>query len=131
MSPEIQPELWVSDAPAAVAFYERALGATVVHRVDGPDEHDLIAQLDAGGARFWVSNGSDAMGRFTPDAIGGATGRLLLVADDPDAMAAAAAAAGATVTSAVQEEHGWRLGRFTDPFGHDWEVGHPVGEWPP
>jgi PhnB protein len=95
MSPEIQPELWVSDAPAAVAFYERALGAQVQHRVDGPGERDLIAQL---------------------------------VADDPDAIVAAAEAAGATVTSAVQEEHGWRLGRFTDPFGHDWEVGHPLGD---
>jgi PhnB protein len=100
----------------------------VQHRVDGPGERDLIAQLDAAGARFWVSNGSDAMGRFTPDAIGGATARMLLVADDPDAIVAAAEAAGATVTSAVQEEHGWRLGRFTDPFWHDWEVGHPLGD---
>jgi uncharacterized glyoxalase superfamily protein PhnB len=76
MSREIQPELWVSDGPAAVAFYERAFGAAVEHRVDGPGEGDVIAQLNAGGARFWVSNGSEAMGRFTPDGIGGATARM-------------------------------------------------------
>ena len=123
---EIQPELWVSDGPAAVAFYEQGLGAVVEHRVDGPGEQDVIAQLAVAGARFWVSNASDAMGRFSPDAIGGATARLLLVVDDPEAVLASAVAAGATETSAVGDEHGWRLGRFTDPFGHEWEVGHPA-----
>ena len=33
---DIQPELWVSNGPAAVAFYENALGAVVEHRVVGP-----------------------------------------------------------------------------------------------
>jgi PhnB protein len=124
---EIQPELWVSDGPAAVAFYERAFGAVVEHRVDGPGDADVIAQLSVAGARFWVSNGSEQMGRFSPDAIGGATGRILLVVDDPESVLAATAAAGATETSPVGDEHGWRLGRFTDPFGHQWEVGHPLG----
>jgi PhnB protein len=128
---EIQPELWVADGPAAVAFYERALGATVVHRVSGPGEHEVVAQLSVGGARFWVSNASEALGRLSPDRIGGATGRVLLVVDDPAAVLAAAVAAGATETSAVRDEHGWRLGRFVDPFGHEWEVGRPLGVWPP
>jgi PhnB protein len=128
---EIQPELWVSDGPAAVVFYERAFGAVVEHRVDGPDASDVVAQLAVGDARFWISNAAADMGRFSPDAIGGATGRMLLVVDDPEAVLEAAAAAGGTVTSPAGEEHGWRLGRFTDPFGHQWEVGHPVGEWPP
>jgi uncharacterized glyoxalase superfamily protein PhnB len=35
---DIQPELWVSDGPTAVAFYEQALGAVVEHRVLGPGE---------------------------------------------------------------------------------------------
>jgi PhnB protein len=128
---EIQPELWVGDAPAAVAFYERAFGAAVQHRVDGPGPGDLIAQLEAGGAHFWVSNSGPDMGRFSPDAIGGATARMLLVVDDPDAVMAAAVAAGATETSPVGDEHGWRLGRLTDPFGHEWEIGRPLTAWPP
>jgi PhnB protein len=128
---EMQPELWVGDGPAAVAFYERALGAVVEHRVDGPGERDVVAQLAVGGARFWVSNAADELRRFSPAAIGGATGRTLLVADDPDTLVASAVAAGATLTSPVGDEHGWRLGRFTDPFGHEWEVGHPLREWPP
>jgi PhnB protein len=128
---DIQPELWVTDGRAAVAFYEQALGAVVEHRVVGPGEQDVIAQLSVDGARFWVSNASDEMRRFSPDAIGGATGRMLLVVDDPESVLAAAVAAGATQTSAVGDEHGWRLGRFRDPFGHEWEVGRPLGDWPP
>jgi len=31
----------------------------------------------------------------------------------------------------VQEEHGWQLGRIEDPFGHHWEIGKPLIEWPP
>jgi catechol 2,3-dioxygenase-like lactoylglutathione lyase family enzyme len=83
---EFQPELWVRDGPAAVAFYERALGAVVEHRVDGPGAADLIAQLRVAGARFWVSTASESMRRFSPDMIDGATGRLLLVVDDPPGL---------------------------------------------
>ena len=128
---EIQPELWVTDVAGAVAFYERALGAVVEHRVGGSDEPEGIAQLSLLGARFWVSSASQPEGRFGPQMIGGATGRLLLVVADPARVVAAAVAAGATERSPVAEEHGWRLGRIEDPFGHEWEVGHPLGQWPP
>jgi PhnB protein len=127
----IQPELWVEDGPAAIAFYERGLGAEVLHLVSGPDPSDVVAQLSVAGACFWVSSSSDEMGRFSPLRIGGTTGRLLLVIADPDALMARALAAGATQRSAVGDEHGWRLGRLVDPFGHEWEVGHPLGAWPP
>jgi PhnB protein len=128
---DIQPELWVRDGVAAVAFYEQAFGAVVEHRVLGPADTDVIAQLSVRGARFWVSTASEDLQRFSPDVIGGATGRMLLVVDDPEALLSAAVAAGATQTSPVGDEHGWRLGRLRDPFGHEWEVGRPLGPWPP
>lgn len=127
---EIQPELWVSDGLAAIAFYEQALGAVVEHRVVGAEPADVIAQLSVDGTRFWVSNASEQLRRFSPHAIGGATARMLLVVSDPESLLAAAVAAGATQTSPVGDEHGWRLGRFEDPFGHPWEVGRPLIEWP-
>jgi PhnB protein len=126
---DIQPELWVSDG--AAAFYERAFGAVVEHRVVGPGDSDVIAQLVVAGARFWVSTASEDLRRLSPDVIGGATARMLLVVDDPESLLSAAVAAGATQTSPVGDEHGWRLGRFVDPFGHEWEVGRPLGPWPP
>jgi hypothetical protein len=65
--------------------------------------------------------------RFSPHAIGGATGRILLVADDPDALFGRAMAAGASPVGGMADEHGWRLGRIVDPFGHEWEIGRPQG----
>jgi PhnB protein len=44
---------------------------------------------------------------------------------------ARAVAAGATEVRPPADEHGWRLGRIADPFGHHWEVGKPLGPWPP
>jgi len=128
---DIQPELWVGDTAAAVGYYERAFGAIVEHRVGSPDDPDGVVQLSVGGAKFWVAGGSVQMGRFLPPAIGGATGRMLLVVDDPRRVAGAATAGGGTLTSPVAEEHGWLLGRVVDPFGHEWEIGHPLGVWPP
>jgi PhnB protein len=125
----IQPELWVDRASQAVAFYAEAFGATVLHRVGEGDE--IVAQLAVGDAVFWVAAASSSMGRFSPEAIGGGTSRTLLVVEDPDAVARRAIDAGATETSPVDDEHGWRLGRVVDPFGHEWEIGKPTGPWPP
>jgi PhnB protein len=64
--------------------------------------------------------------RLSPAAIDGATGRTLLVVDDPDAVFARAVAAGTSPRAPVADEHGWRLGRIIDPFGHEWEIGRPI-----
>jgi PhnB protein len=125
----IQPELWIERASQAVEFYTSAFGARVLHRVGEGD--DIVAQLAVGEAAFWVSAAAPDHGRLSPPAIGGATSRTLLVTDDPDAVLRRAVEAGATRTSAAREEHGWRLGRITDPFGHEWEIGRPIGSWPP
>jgi PhnB protein len=125
----IQPELWVERAGSAVAFYEAAFGAIVLHRVGEGD--DIVAQLAVDGAAFWVGAADRERKRFSPEAIGGATSRTLLVVSDPDAMFSRAVSAGATPESAVAEEHGWRLGRIIDPFGHEWEIGRPISAWPP
>jgi PhnB protein len=123
----IEPELWVDSARDAIAFYETAFDATVLHRVG--DDDDVVAQLAVGDARFWISSASP--NRPSPCANRGATGRVLLVVDDPDDLVAQAYAAGASALSPVRDEHGWRLGRIEDPAGHEWEIGRPLGTWPP
>ena len=125
----IQPELWVVNAREALAFYTQAFGATVLHLVGEGDE--IVVQLGVGDAAFWIAPASQAMKRLDPRAIDGATSRMLLVVDDPDTVAAQAVRAGAKETSPVADEHGWRLGRLVDPFGHEWEIGRPLGPWPP
>ncbi len=127
--PGIQPELWVERAGDAVRFYAEAFGAVVLHRVGEGD--DIVAQLAVGDASFWVASAGPELGRFSPRAIGGTTSRTLLVVDDPDAVWHRATEAGAEARSPVGEEHGWRVGRIVDPFGHEWEIGRPTGAWPP
>lgn len=117
----IQPELWVDRGAAAVAFYERAFGARVLHSVG--DGEDIVAQLAIDAAVFWIAATGTSTERLVPRRIGAATGRMLLVVEDPDHVHARAVAAGATAKSAVGDEHGWRVGRVIDPFGHEWEIG--------
>jgi PhnB protein len=119
----IQPELWVDRAATAVAFYQSAFGATVLHRVG--DGEEIVAQLAVGDAVFWVSSADPGMRRLDPLTAGGTTGRTLLVVDDPEGVQARAVEAGAIETSPVADEHGWRLGRIVDPHGHEWEIGRP------
>jgi PhnB protein len=125
----IQPELWVENARDAIAFYAAAFDATVLHLVGEHD--DIVVQLGIGDAAFWVAPASSAMKRLSPRATDGATSRTLLVVDEPDTVTEQAVRAGAKELSPVRDEHGWRLGRIIDPFGHEWEIGKPLGPWPP
>ena len=51
--------------------------------------------------------------------------------NDPDAVVERAVLAGATETLPVADEHSGCPGRIVDPFGHEWEIGQPLGAWPP
>jgi PhnB protein len=117
---------------AAIEFYKSAFGAVEVYRVGGTDEHEpVVAQLAVGEAGFWVSDESPEHANFSPESLGGATTKLLLTVDDPQAAIDRAVGAGAREVYPASEEHGWLLGRIEDPFGHHWEIGKPLIDWPP
>jgi PhnB protein len=128
----VQPELSVRRGREAVEFYMAAFGAVEIYRVGGTDEHEsVVAQLTVGDAPFWVSDESPSNKHFSPETLGGSTVRVLLVVPEPRAVVERSVALGATELSPVVEEHGWLLGRIEDPFGHVWEIGKPLAEWPP
>jgi PhnB protein len=130
--PSVQVQLSVRRGRAAVEFYKAAFGAIEVYRFGGTDEHDeVVAQLSVGNALFWVEDESPPNLNFSPESLGGATMRMLLVVDDPQTMVARSIDAGAKEILPVTDEHGWRLGRIEDPFGHHWEIGRPLAVWPP
>jgi PhnB protein len=130
--PSVSPQLSVRRGREAVAFYEAAFGAAVVYRVGGTDDDpSVVAELAVGKSTFWVADESPDHANFSPETLGGGSVRMLLVVDDPDAAVARAVAAGAVEVRPVADEHGWRLGRVVDPFGHHWEVGRPLIPWPP
>jgi PhnB protein len=121
----IAPWLSVRRSAKAVEFYKSAFGATEVFRLEDP-EGSVVARLSVNGAEFWVGDESPDHGNFSPESLGGGTVRMILTVPDPDAVFARALKAGATQVHPVGEEHGWRLGRVADPFGHHWEIGRPL-----
>ena len=132
MDASLSPQLSVRNGRAAVEFYKAAFGADEIHRVGGTDEHeDVVSQLAVGDATFWVADESPEHLNFSPESVGGGTVRMLLTVADPDAVVQRAVAAGATEVTAVTDDYGWRVGRIVDPFGHHWEIGKPLGAWPP
>ena len=132
MDTHILAQLSVRRGRTAVEFYKQAFGAVEVYRVGGDDANEsVVSQLTVDGASFWVADESPEHANFSPESVGGGTVRMLLMVEDPDAAVARAVAAGATEVYPVAEEHGWRVGRVADPFGHHWEIGTPLEEWPP
>jgi PhnB protein len=127
----IVAQLSVRRGREAVEFYKDAFGAVEVYRVGGTDENPaVVSQLVVGDATFWVADESPEHANFSPESLGGGTVRMLLVVDDPVAAVERAKAAGAIEVYPVCEEHGWRLGRIADPYGHHWEIGRPLRQWP-
>ena len=121
----IAPWLSVRNSVQAVDFYKSAFGASDVYRMEVPGG-GVVAKLSVDGAEFWLSDESPEHGNFSPESLGGGSVRMILTVADPDAVFARALTAGALKVFPVGEEHGWRLGRVVDPFGHHWEIGRPL-----
>jgi PhnB protein len=117
--------LSVRQGARAVEFYKSAFDAVEIFRLDAEDG-SVVARLAADGAEFWVADESPEHRNFSPDTLHGSTVRMVMIVADPDAAFARAIHAGATVVTEVEDQYGWRLGRVTDPFGHDWEIGKPL-----
>ncbi len=121
----IAPMLSVRNGARAVEFYKSAFGARELFRID--DERGaVVARLSVEEAEFWVADESPEHRNFSPESLGGGSVRMVMIVEDPDAAFERAVAAGATVVWPVNNQHGWRLGRIVDPFGHHWEIGKPV-----
>jgi PhnB protein len=114
----IAPWLSVHDAAAATDFYTKALGAEVRERLDA-DGTLQVAGLAIGEAEFWVQIDPGA----DPEQVEHAPVRMIVMVDDPDPVFEQALAAGGREVAPMGEGHGWRIGRFADPFGHHWEIG--------
>ncbi len=123
----IAPWLSVRGSAKAVEFYKSAYGATEVFRIESPDG-GVVARLSVQGAEFWVGDESPEHANFSPETLKGGTVRMVLTVADPDAVFARAVASGASQVHPVADQHGWRVGRVVDPYGHHWEIGRPIKE---
>ena len=121
----IAPMLSVRRGAKAVEFYKAAFGASELFLLE--DGGSVVAQLSVGGAEFWVADESPEHFNFSPESLGGATTRMVMVVADPDAAFDRAVAAGGKVVVPVENQpYGWRVGRIVDTFGHHWEIAKPL-----
>jgi PhnB protein len=121
----LAPWLSVHSGALAVAFYKKAFGAVKVFHMENPGG-GVVSRPSIHGAEFWLSDESPQHGNFSPKTLRGATARMVMTVANPDAAFAQAIAAGASEAHPVTDEHGWRMGRVVDPFGHHWEIGHEL-----
>ena len=118
----IAPWLLVSRATEAVSYYQAAFGAVERYRLEDEAGEVVVAQLTIGEADFWLQEDSDS----SQESQDHRSIRLILTVADPDVVFEQVITAGATEVFEVGEEHGWRIGRIVDPFGHHWEIGKPL-----
>ncbi|MEO8200139.1 MAG: VOC family protein [Gemmatimonadota bacterium] len=121
------PYLAISGAAAALDFYQKAFGATIVMRLDMPDGKVGHAEIMIGEGRVFLSEEYPEYDVRSPKTIGGSPVTINLYVPDVDAFVARAAAAGARVTRPVEDQfYGDRGGKLEDPFGHVWWIASHV-----
>ncbi|MEZ4240172.1 MAG: VOC family protein [Myxococcota bacterium] len=127
----LTPTLIVSDLPAAVAFYEKALGATSQYLMDGPDGKPMHAEIKLGDAVVMLEPEAPERGQKAPTTLNGTNGSLHVYVEDVDAVQKAAIEAGAKET--MPDADMWwgdRFAEVVDPYGHRWSLGTHIEDVP-
>ena len=121
--PALRPYLVIRDTPAAIKFYERALGAREVLRMPGPDGKVAHAEIEIDGSQIYMTEENPEWGSRSPVNLGGSPVSLMLYVKDVDRTVATAVAAGAEqVQPPADMFWGDRWAVIKDPFGHSWQI---------
>jgi uncharacterized glyoxalase superfamily protein PhnB len=117
----ITPQLTLDDAPRAIEWYKKALGAEELARSPGPDGKIMHAELRIGDSRIMVNDA--VMGGKGPKALGGSPAALWIYVDDCDALFNRAIAAGGQPRMPMGDQFwGDRSGTLIDPHGYQWTI---------
>ena len=126
------PYLTVRGAATAIDFYKRALGATELFRMPGPDGKIMHAEIVIGDSRVMLADESDRSETKAPDTLKGSSASIFLYVDNVDLSFKRAVDAGAKVNQPLQNMFwGDRFGKVTDPFGHKWMLASHVEDVAP
>ena len=116
--------LTVSDIPAAVNFYQKALGFSKRGIMNGPDGKPMHAELTLRGATLMLGPENAAMGRRTAKSVGASPTGLYLYVENVDKVVDKATKLGATRQGPVMDMFwGDRCGTVVDPDGYTWTIG--------
>lgn len=117
----ITPFLVVDGGQAMLDFYQRAFGARIVSRMDGPDGTVLHAEMMIGDSMLQVGDAIPDLGLVAPGTT--RTTSFVVYVADVDAAYARAVAAGATALSGVEDVFsGDRMAAVMCPSGHRWVI---------
>lgn len=120
----VSAALTVSDIPAAVSFYQKALGFSKRSVMNGPDGNPIHAELTLRGTTLMLGPESAAMGRRSAKTVGASPTSLYLYVENVDKVVAKAVSLGATSEGPLMDMFwGDRCGTITDPYGYTWMVG--------
>jgi len=129
---ELFPYLCVSDANAAIGFYEKAFGACEKFRLTEPSGRVGHAELEFHGTTLMLSDEFPEYGIQSATTIGATPVTIHLHVDDADETIRRAVGLGATVEQEPRDQFfGERSGSIRDPFGHRWLIGHSIEEVAP
>ena len=103
--------LVVREAPKAIEFYRKALGAQVLHVHNTPDGKVMHAALKIGDSQFALADEFPGMSLPAPQTLGGSPVVMNLPLAD--------------------QFWGDRYGQITDPFGHTWALASHVEDVAP
>jgi uncharacterized glyoxalase superfamily protein PhnB len=121
---EVYPYLRVHNTAEAIAFYERAFGATELFRLAEPSGRIGHAEIKIGPATIMLSDEYPEHDIKGPRSLGGTSFSIHLHVEDVDAAFEQAVRAGAQVIRSLKNQfYGERSGTVRDPFGHEWLLG--------
>ncbi len=119
----VTPSLVLRDCAKAIAFYERALGAQQVSRMDAPDGSGSVwhAELRIGDSIVFVNDQMGGMPPAPPTPEHPSPATLWVYVPDCDRAYRQAVDAGATSTMAPADMFwGDRMAGVADPYGYIW-----------
>ena len=123
---KVTPHLICAGAADAIAFYQKAFGATELMRLPGPDGRLLHACVAINGAPVMLADEFKDAGAHcntSPSTLGGTPVSIHLNVSDANAFFDRAVSAGARVVMPVADMFwGDRYGVVEDPFGHHWAI---------
>jgi PhnB protein len=124
----LTPYIVVRDAKAAMAFYEKALGAKTRNVANTPDGKVMNAQLVIGDSVLMLNDEFPDYGALGPQQGERMPVTIHINSKDIEADWQRAIDAGAEVTMPLADQFwGDRYGQFKDPFGYSWSMGQKIG----
>ncbi len=124
----VTPYIIVSDPEKALDFYEKALNAKIISKMELEEGQIAHAEFKVGDSVIMMA-GDDPGMHLSPQTGEYRSVSFMVYVPDVDAAAEQALAAGMKMVKEVRDQfYGDRTGTFEDPFGHMWTLGTHIEE---